>query len=182
MNYAEIKYCDIANGIGVRTTLFVSGCTRHCKDCFNEKTWDFNYGEIFTKEVEDKIIDSLKPNYIDGLTVLGGEPFEPKNQKDVLHLLKRVHDELPDKTIWAFTGNVLEPDVLDANGRGHTEYTEDILRLLDVLVDGPFIAERKDISLKFRGSDNQRLIDMKKTIAANKIILWEDKTGTRGMG
>lgn len=172
MNYAEIKYCDIANGIGVRTSLFVSGCTRHCKNCFNEKTWDFNYGELYTKDIEDAIVESLKPDYIDGLTILGGEPFEPANQKEVCNLVERVRNEFGDsKTIWIYTGNTLETDILDKNGRAHTNVTNRILSNIDILVDGPFISELKDISLVFRGSTNQRIIDIKKTMSSDYIVL-----------
>lgn len=172
MNYAEIKYFDIANGIGVRTSLFVSGCTRHCKDCFNEKTWDFNYGEPFTKEVEDDIIESLKPDYIDGLTILGGEPFEPANQKGVYELINRVRKEFSNsKTIWIYTGNILESDILNKDGRAYTDISNLIFSDIDILVDGPFIAEQKDISLRFRGSTNQRIIDVPKSLFAGEVAL-----------
>ena len=173
MNYGEIKNADIANGHGVRVSLFVSGCTRHCKNCFNQMTWDFNYGEPFTKAVEDRIIDMLKPAYINGLTVLGGEPFEPSNQIALLPFLKRVKSTYPDKTIWCFTGSTLETD-FTPGGRNYCEATNEILDMIDVLVDGAFIEELKNISLKFRGSENQRLIDMKKTRACNKVVLWEE--------
>lgn len=174
MNYADIKYCDIANGIGVRTSLFVSGCNIHCKDCFNKEVQDFNYGHPFTKEVEDEIINSLKEKYIHGLTVLGGEPFEPANQGGVLKLLMRVVNECPDKSIWVFTGYELDKDILNEKSKIYTPYTEMLLTCIDVLVDGPFIAEKKDISLKFRGSSNQRIINIPKTLELNKIVLMDE--------
>ena len=172
MNYGNIKTNDIANGTGVRTSLFVSGCTHHCKGCFNPETWDFSYGEPFTKETEDKIILSLKPDFIRGLTVLGGEPFEKENQKALLPFIKRVKEELPNKDIWFFSGYLFE----ELSGkvkcdRCRTECTDELLSLIDVLVDGEFVEEKKNISLKFRGSENQRLIDLKKTIAQDKVIL-----------
>lgn len=174
MNYAEIKYCDIANGIGVRTSLFVSGCNRHCKDCFNKEAQDFNYGNTFTEEVEDGIINSLKEKYIDGLTVLGGEPFEPANQGGVLKLLMRVVNECPDKSIWVFTGYELDKDILNEKSHIYTPYIEMLLTCIDVLVDGPFIAEKKDISLRFRGSSNQRIINIPKTLELGKIVLKDE--------
>ena len=172
MNYGNIKTNDIANGTGVRTSLFVSGCTHHCKGCFNPETWDFSYGEPFTKETEDKIILSLKPDFIRGLTVLGGEPFEKENQKALLPFIKRVKEEFPNKDIWFFSGYLYE----ELSGkvkcdRCRTECTDELLSLIDVLVDGEFVEEKKNISLKFRGSENQRLIDLKKTIAQDKVIL-----------
>lgn len=173
MNYATIKNCDIANGPGVRISLFVSGCTRHCKDCFNREAWDFNYGEPFTEEVMDRIVDLLRPAYVRGLTVLGGEPFEPQNQPGVLALLRKVKQELPEKSIWCFSGYTLDGHIL-AGKLGPREVTMELLSCLDVLVDGPFIAEKKNLSLRFRGSENQRLIDMKKTLASGEIVLWED--------
>ena len=177
MNYANIKHCDIANGPGVRTSLFVSGCTRHCKDCFNQEAQDFNYGLPFTEDVEDMIILSLKTDYIDGLTVLGGEPFEPANQEAVLHLLKKVRKEFPSKTIWCYTGNILETEIIDPYGRAYTEFSDELLKYIDVLVDGPFISELKNISLRFRGSENQRLINLPETLKQNKVILWNDGLG-----
>jgi len=173
MNYGNIKTNDIANGIGVRTSLFVSGCTHHCKGCFNPETWDFNYGEKFTKATEDKIILSLKPDFVRGLTVLGGEPFEKANQKALLPFIKRVKEELPDKDIWFFSGYLFE----ELTGKiknecCRTEYTDELLSLIDVLVDGEFVEEKKNISLQFRGSENQRLIDLRKTLKQGEIILW----------
>lgn len=171
MNYGSIKNCDIANGIGVRVTLFVSGCTHHCKGCFNEETWDFNYGEPFTKETETQILEWMKPDYIDGLTVLGGEPFEYVNQKELLPFLERVRDTFPEKTIWMYTGYIYEEDLLERMVP-KWKVTEPILSLIDVLVDGPFVEEEKDISLPFRGSANQRIIDVKKSRKEGRTILW----------
>lgn len=173
MNYAAIKNCDIANGPGVRVSLFVSGCTRHCKDCFNREAWDFQYGEPFTQETIDRILTYLAPDYIKGLTVLGGEPLEPQNQPGVLELLRQVRARYPEKSIWAFSGYTLDGHIL-AKKLGPWEVTRELLSCLDVLVDGPFMAEEKDLSLRFRGSRNQRLIDMKKTLATGEITLWTD--------
>ena len=171
MNYANIKKYDIANGIGVRVSLFVSGCTHHCKNCFNQETWDFLYGKEFTKEVEDEIIAALKPSHIRGLTLLGGDPFEPRNQRGLINFLRRVKEELPEKDIWAYSGYLLDTELL--TGRARCEVTDEMLSYLDVLVDGEFVERLKDITLKFRGSSNQRLIDMKKTLASNEIVLLE---------
>ncbi len=170
MNYAEIKNCDIANGPGVRVSLFVSGCTHHCKGCFNEVAWDFAYGKEFTQETIEMIMDMLRPAHIRGLTLLGGEPFEPQNQGPVLELLKRVRKELPEKTIWAFSGYLFEKDILS----GRLGDTSEYLRCLDVLVDGPFIEEQRNLSLRFRGSENQRLIDVPASLAQGKTVLWAD--------
>lgn len=169
MNYATIKNYDIANGLGVRVSLFVSGCTHHCKNCFNAIAWDFNYGEPFTKEVENKIIEALNQPMITGLTLLGGEPMEPQNQKGLYEFLKCVKKEVPNKDIWCYTGYTLETDLLE--GKVHLDITEDILSMIDVLVDGKFVEELKDITLKFRGSSNQRVIDLKTTLATNQITL-----------
>ncbi|MBQ9757023.1 MAG: anaerobic ribonucleoside-triphosphate reductase activating protein [Clostridia bacterium] len=173
MNYCEIKKCDIANGEGVRTTLFVSGCTNHCEDCFQPQTWDFDYGKPFTDEVAQEIIESVKPYYINGLTLLGGEPFEPKNQRTLLPFLKKFREECPDKTIWCFTGFLLDEELLKDGSYPRCEATDEILSLIDVLVDGRYKKELKDISLKFRGSSNQRIIDMNKTRTMGEIVLWE---------
>lgn len=174
MNYAEIKYYDIANGVGTRTTLFVSGCTHHCAECFQPETWNFEYGEPFTQEVADQIIESLEPSYVRGLTVLGGEPMEPANQQGLVELLERVKRTYPDKTIWCYTGDLLE-DLLDGMSLRRTDVTDRILACLDVLVDGPYDLDRHDISLRFRGSSNQRIIDMPATLAAGDVVLWEDE-------
>lgn len=172
MNYAEIKFNDIANGLGVRVSLFVSGCTHRCKGCFNEVAWDFSYGNPFTKETEDKIIASIENPFISGLSLLGGEPMEPQNQKALLPFLKRVKELFPNKNIWCYTGYTLKtPYSIDA--QANIEETPEFLSLIDVLVDGKFIEAEYDISLKFRGSKNQRLIDMNKTRAENKIICFE---------
>ena len=167
--YGNIKKNDIANGKGVRVTLFVSGCTNHCKNCFQPETWNFDYGKPYTKETEDEIIDALKPSHIAGLTLLGGEPFEPENQRELVKLLRRVRKELPEKNIWSFTGFILDQDLLDG-GRKHCEVTDEMLSLLDVLVDGPFKEEEKDITLAFRGSRNQRVIDMKKSLKEQEVV------------
>ena len=159
MNFGNIKSCDIADGPGVRVSLFVSGCRHHCKGCFNADTWDFDYGQPYTKETEDEIIRLLAPDYIQGLTLLGGEPFEPENQRELIKLLRRVRETYPGKDIWSYSGYILDTD-LAAGGRAHTEVTDEMLSLLDVLVDGPFIEAQKDISLKFRGSKNQRIIKL----------------------
>lgn len=172
MNFGEIKYSDIANGVGVRTTLFVSGCTHACPGCFQPETWSFSYGEEFTPEIEDRIIESLRPSWIAGLTVLGGEPMEPANQEALAPFLKRVKEELPHKTIWVYTGDVFEDLVL--GGPRCTIDTADLLSCVDVLVDGPFIEAEKDITLRFRGSANQRIIDVPATLAAGAIQLWSD--------
>lgn len=174
MNYAEIKYVDIANGVGARTTLFVSGCTHRCPGCFQLETWDFAYGNEFTDEVADSIVESLRPSYVAGLTLLGGEPMEPENQRVLVGLLERVREELPDKTIWCFTGDLLE-DLLDPSSPRRCEVTDRMLACIDVLVDGPFVLALKDITLRFRGSSNQRLIDLPATLAKGEVVLWQDE-------
>lgn len=171
MNYGNIKYSDIANGEGVRTVLFVSGCRNHCFNCFQPETWNFDYGKPFTKEVEDEILKSLEPSYISGLTLLGGDPMEPENQEALLPFLKRVKEMYPAKNIWCYTGYILDQDLLDG-GRCHTEYTDEMLDMIDILVDGPFRQEEYDISLPFRGSRNQRIIDLKKSLADQEVILY----------
>lgn len=171
MNYGAIKKCDIANGVGVRTVLFVSGCTHHCKGCFQPETWNFDYGEKYTKKTEDEIIESLKPDYVDGITLLGGEPFEPENQRELVKLLRRIKKELPQKTVWSFSGYTYEE--LTGDSRAVCEVTKEILSMLDVLVDGEFVEAKRNISLRFRGSENQRLIDMNKTRKEGKIVLWD---------
>ena len=175
MYYGEIKKVDIANGPGTRVSLFVSGCRRHCKDCFNAQTWDFCFGQPYTKETEQEILAALAPSYIHGLTVLGGEPFEPENQPQVLELLKKVRQMYPNKTIWCFTGDTLETDLLAEGGCGRCAVTDELLSQIDVLVDGPFIAEQRNLMLRFRGSENQRLIDLKVTLKTGSVVLWEDK-------
>ena len=173
MNYGEIKKVDIANGEGVRVTLFVSGCRHHCKGCFNADTWDFNYGKPFTEETEQIILDSLSPSYIKGLTLLGGEPLEPENQKALLPFLKKVREQYPNKDIWCYTGFTFEDDLQNVS-RAKIEETDEFLSLIDVLVDGKFIEELKNISLRFRGSSNQRIIDVKASLKSGKTILWNE--------
>ena len=178
MHYATIKNCDIANGPGVRVSLFVSGCTHRCPGCFNEVAWDFNYGEPFTQQTVETILNMLRPNYVKGLTLLGGEPFEPENQPDIVNLLRQVKAIYPEKSIWAFSGYLFDKDIL--TGRlGPWEVTKEYLSYLDVLVDGPFVESKKNLSLRFRGSENQRLIDVPASLAAGEVVLWEDWQGER---
>lgn len=170
MHYSTIKDCDIANGIGVRITLFVSGCTNHCKNCFQPQTWDFDFGEPFTEETEGKLLELLKPDYINGLTLLGGEPMEPQNQRALVPFLKRVREAYPNKNVWCFTGFTYE--VLKTDGsHPRCEVTDEMLSLIDVLVDGRYVDELKDLTLQFRGSSNQRLIDMVKTRENGEVTL-----------
>lgn len=170
MHYSTIKDCDIANGIGVRITLFVSGCTNHCKNCFQPQTWDFDFGEPFTEETEEKLLQMLKPDYINGLTLLGGEPMEPQNQRALVPFLKRVREAYPNKNVWCFTGFTYE--VLKTDGsHPRCEVTDEMLSLIDVLVDGRYVDELKDLTLQFRGSSNQRLIDMVKTRENGEVTL-----------
>ena len=173
MNYGEIKKTDIANGFGVRVSLFVSGCSHRCQDCFNSETWDFSYGQPFTAQTEEELLEALAPGFVNGLTLLGGDPFEISNQRALLPFLRRVKAAYPGKTIWAFSGFTLE-ELRQEGAHPHCEVTEELLSLLDVLVDGRFVEELKDISLRFRGSRNQRLIDMKQTLAAGHIVLLPD--------
>ena len=175
MYYGEIKKVDIADGPGTRVSLFVSGCRRHCRDCFNEQTWDFCFGQPFTVETEQEILTALSPSYIHGLTVLGGEPFEPENQGAVLALLQKVRRAYPRKTIWCYTGDTLECDLLAEGGCGRCAETDALLALIDVLVDGAFVAEERDLSLRFRGSRNQRLIDLQPTLRTGNVVLWEEE-------
>ena len=194
MFYGNIKDCDVANGPGIRVTLFVSGCTNACPGCFQKQTWDFRYGEAFTDETEQKFLRMLKPSYVRGLTLLGGEPFEPENQRALVPFLKRVRTEAPEKDIWCFTGNRLEELtgaakdgelIMDGDPRQsraahlRCEVTDEMLDLIDVLVDGRFVERLKDLSLEFRGSSNQRLIDLPQTIAEGQIVLWENKASAR---
>ena len=173
MYYGEIKNCDIANGIGVRVSLFVSGCTNRCPHCCQPQTWDFEYGQPFTQETEELLLRLLEPAHINGLTLLGGEPFEPANQRALLPFVQRVRERFPGKTVWAFTGFTLE-ELQREGSYPRCEATDGLLALLDVLVDGRFEEEKKDISLRFRGSSNQRLIDMKETRKGNRIVLWDE--------
>lgn len=173
MHYGEIKNCDIANGIGVRVSLFVSGCTNHCEECFQPETWDFNYGNAFTEETENRILEMMAPDYICGLTVLGGEPFEPENQRVLVDFLRKVRRKYPEKSIWCFTGFTLE--MLETEGTHcHCEVTEEMLSMIDVLVDGRFDKNKKNISLRFRGSENQRLIDLNLTRECGTLTLWNE--------
>ncbi|MDD6102725.1 MAG: anaerobic ribonucleoside-triphosphate reductase activating protein [Clostridiales bacterium] len=172
MNYGEIKYFDVANGPGIRTSLFVSGCTHHCKNCFNAKTWDFNYGEPFTDRQIDDIITSLMPEYVNGFTLLGGEPFEPVNQKGILPLLRRIKKELPSKSIWIFTGYLFDREII-GEMVGNIPETEEILKLTDVIIDGRFVEELKNLNLKFKGSSNQRTIDVQKSLKTGNVELVE---------
>ena len=171
MNFATIKKRDIADGPGVRVSLFVSGCTHRCEGCFNEIAWDFDYGALFTKAVEDELLEALAPDYIQGLTLLGGEPFEPENQRALLPFLKRVREVFPQKNIWCYSGYTLEQ--LQGESRARCEVTDEMLAQLDVLVDGRFVLAKKNIRLRFRGSENQRLIDMNKTRETGEIVLWD---------
>lgn len=175
MNYAEIKTNDIANGPGIRTSLFVSGCTHRCQNCFNEIAWDFQYGKEFTNATQDFILQSLKPSYVKGLTLLGGEPLERVNQQGLLPFLRRVRAEYPGKSIWCYTGYTYETDVLARMCEEWPE-TKELLSYIDVLVDGKFVQELKNISLQFRGSENQRIILVQESLAAGHAILWTDET------
>ena len=170
MHYCEIKKSDIANGPGMRVTIFVSGCTNKCPGCFQPETWDFDYGKLYDQEAENMILNELKKPWYQGLTILGGEPFEPVNQEGLIHLVKRTRQEQPDRDIWVFTGFIYEQDLVNG-GRKHTDITDELLDNIDVLVDGRFILEQKNISLKFRGSENQRIIDMKQTRKSGKVVL-----------
>lgn len=172
MHYGQIKNCDIANGEGVRVTLFVSGCTNRCEGCFQPETWDFKYGSPFTPETEDQILSMLKPDYINGLTLLGGEPFEPENQRALLPFLKRVRAAYPHKTVWAFSGFTLE-ELLAKTPHPRCEVTDEMLSLIDVLVDGKFIQSKKNISLRFRGSENQRLLDLPASLKEGRPVHWD---------
>lgn len=172
MNYATIKKCDIANGTGVRVSLFVSGCTHHCKNCFNKETWDFEYGEKFTETTSEEIIKLLEPSYVNGLSLLGGEPFEVQTQGELVKFLRLVKSTYPQKDIWCYTGYLFDKQ-LQNESRARCEHTDEMLSYIDILVDGPYIEEQKDISLQFRGSKNQRIIDVKKSLAKGEVVLWD---------
>ena len=178
MNYAQIKNCDIANGPGVRVSLFVSGCTHRCKGCFNEIAWDFQYGEPFTQETVDMLLEMLAPDHIKGITLLGGEPFESENQPAIVDFLRQMKAKYPEKTVWAFSGYLFDKDILSGK-LGSWVITREYISYLDVLVDGPFIQEKKDLSLRFRGSSNQRLIDVPASLLKGEIVLWEDWQGNK---
>lgn len=167
MNYCELKTTDIANGPGVRVSLFVSGCRKHCKGCFNSETWDFAYGKPFDAQAEQAVLDALRPGYIEGITLLGGDPLEPENAEALVPFLRRLRAELPNKTVWCFTGDLFENLLKD-------EGAVQLLRLIDVLVDGPFVEAQKNITLRFRGSENQRLLDIPQSLAEGKAILWKE--------
>ena len=169
MNYADIKQIDIANGPGVRVSLFVSGCNHHCKGCFNECAWDFNYGNKFTEETIQEVLKDLNKDYISGLTLLGGEPLEPANQKGLLPLVKKVKEKYPEKSIWCYTGFDFEKDVMGSMSQ-NVEETKELMKYIDVVVDGKFEEDKKDITLKFRGSSNQRIIDVQKSKEEQKVV------------
>jgi len=175
MNYGNIKFYDIANGPGVRVSLFVSGCRNHCKNCFNPETWDFNYGKPFTEEVENSIINGLKHEYIKGFSLLGGDPFEPENQKVLAPFLEKLRKIYPDKTFWAYTGYDYEKDLLTGK-LGDSETVMRMLKCLDVLVDGRFVEALKDLTLRFRGSSNQRIILVQPSLKQDKIVLWDGQS------
>lgn len=172
MNVATIKPVDIANGSGVRVSLFVSGCTHHCPGCFNAEAWDFGYGEPYTAETEQHLIDLLRPDYIRGLSLLGGEPFEPQNQRVLVGLLRRVCAELPEKDVWCYSGYTLDKELLQES-RARCEVTDEMLSMIDVLVDGRFEQDKRNLMLRFRGSENQRLIDLPATLASGQIVEWK---------
>lgn len=173
MYYGNIKGFSIENGVGVRVSLFVSGCRNHCKNCFSPQTWDFSFGNPFTEETVNQVLEELAPDHIHGLTILGGEPFEPENQKDILPLIRRVRQELPQKSIWMYTGFTYEE--LTGDSRGNCgDLTREILENIDVLVDGRFVEEKKNLCIRFRGSENQRIIDMKETLKTGGVVLKEE--------
>lgn len=172
MNYATIKWADVANGPGVRVSLFVSGCTHRCPGCFNEEAWDFGYGRPFTGAEEEQIIAALAPDHIKGLSLLGGEPFEPDNQRALLPFLRRVKETYPQKEIWCYSGYTLDGELWRPS-RARCESTDEMLGLIDILVDGPFVEEKKDLNLRFRGSSNQRILNVPASLAAHAPVLWD---------
>lgn len=174
MNYATIKWFDVSNGPGVRVSLYVSGCRNHCKNCFNPETWDFGYGEPFTREVENQIIKGMIPDYIKGFTLLGGDPFEPENAEVLAPFMERLREQFPEKSFWCFTGYDYEADLLTGK-KGDLDTNMRILNCLDVLVDGRFVEELKDLNLLFRGSSNQRIILVKPSLEKDEVILWNEK-------
>lgn len=172
MNYADIKQYDVANGVGVRVSLFVSGCTHHCKECFNKEAWDFHYGKPFTEKEIDLIIEYLKPDYVSGLSLLGGEPMEPSNQEGLLPLMRKVHEQYPQKNVWCYSGYLFDKDIVERMCK-ESEVTRELLSYIDILVDGEFMIEKKNLKVNFRGSDNQRIIDVKKSLETGKVVHWE---------
>ena len=175
MNYAAIKWADVANGPGVRVSLFVSGCTHRCPGCFNEEAQDFAYGRSFTRAEEDKIIAALAPAHIRGLSLLGGEPFEPDNQRALLPFLRRVKEAHPSKEVWCYSGYTLDGELWKPS-RARCECTDELLSLIDILVDGPFVQERKDLNLRFRGSSNQRILNVPASLEAGSPVCWDGET------
>lgn len=171
MNYCALRTCDVANGPGMRVTLFVSGCTNHCPGCFQPETWDFHYGEAFTEDTQRRVLELLAPEYIAGLTLLGGDPFEPDNQRGLLPLLKQVKTAYPKKSVWAYTGFLLDEELQTDGSHPRCEVTDEMLSYIDVLVDGRFVEAQKDVRLKFKGSANQRIIDVQQTLASGEVTL-----------
>ena len=169
MNYADIKKIDVANGEGVRVSVFVSGCNHHCKGCFNQCAWDFNYGKKFTEKEEQQIIDYMNHDYISGLSLLGGEPLEPRNQEGLLPLVKKVKEKFPNKDIWCYTGFDFEKEVVEKMAKNN-ETTRELLKYIDIIVDGKFEEDKKDLKLQFRGSSNQKIVDVKKSLQTGKIV------------
>ncbi len=175
MNYATIKKHDVANGVGVRVSLFVSGCTHRCKGCFNAEAWDFDYGTPYTAETEAEILAALAPSYIKGLSLLGGEPFEPQNQPALLALCQKVKEIYPDKTVWCYSGYDFERHIL-AGKLGDHQITDALIHLIDILVDGEFVEAKKDLKLRFKGSSNQRIIDVQASLATDEVVLWDGES------
>ena len=173
MHVGEVMTADVANGEGMRVSVFVSGCRNHCKGCFQPQTWDFNYGREYTPEIEQFIIDELSKSYYDGITILGGDPMEPENQEPVLRLLRRIKKELPDKNVWAYTGYVYDRDLVPGGKRFVDGVTRELLESIDILIDGRFVEELKNLMLNFRGSSNQRIIKVKETLETGKVVLSE---------
>ena len=173
MHVGEVMTADVANGEGMRVSVFVSGCRNHCKGCFQSQTWDFNYGREYTPEIEQFIIDELSKSYYDGITILGGDPMEPENQEPVLRLLRRIKKELPDKNVWAYTGYVYDRDLVPGGKRFVDGVTRELLESIDILIDGRFVEELKNLMLNFRGSSNQRIIKMKETLETGEVVLSE---------
>ncbi len=180
MNLSGIKKSDISNGEGIRTSIFVSGCRNRCKNCFNKDTWDFGFGFVFDEAVMEEVLATFKHSFVKGLTVLGGEPMEPENQRALLPFIKEFKRRYPDKDLWLYTGNLYE-ELIGQRGEHykHLDITEELLSYVDILVDGPFIEEEKSIGLRFRGSKNQRVIDLNKTRRENKIVIWDGCKGDK---